>query len=90
MFLALILILLFSSSIIFYFRNRKMENFDDNLLLLTHSNYPFNNYQIGRKKFMSYDLRGDVPIINDEMYSTIPWNVGTSIPIYNKPLSLVY
>lgn len=51
----------------------------------THTNFLFNNIQLGTKKNMSRDIRGD-PIIIPRMYT--PWLQGTITPIYNKPLQI--
>ena len=51
----------------------------------THTNFPFWNSQLGSTRNMSYDLRGDVPIPH---YMNIPFNMGTRVPIRNKPLYL--
>ena len=54
--------------------------------LSTYTEYPFWNIQIGTKRNMSYDLRGDIPI---PMHYVGPWLNSPHIPIYNKPLYLV-
>jgi len=51
----------------------------------THTNFPFWNSQLGSKRGMSYDLRGDVPIPYSMQF---PFNMGTRTPIINKPLYL--
>lgn len=53
--------------------------------LQTYTNYPFWNLQVGSKRGMSYDLRGDIPI----PYRQFAWNNGTRIPIRNKPLAVI-
>lgn len=50
---------------------------------MTHTNFPFSNYMIGTKRGMSYDLRGDISILNRVW---MPFNMSTTIPIVNKPL----
>lgn len=49
----------------------------------THSNYPFWNTQLGTKRNMSYDLRGDVSI---NSVGWVPFNMSSWIPIRNRPL----
>lgn len=52
----------------------------------TYTHFPFWNMQLGSKRGMSYDLRGDVPI---PYYYQFPFNMSSRIPIRNKPLYLV-
>ena len=60
---------------------------DNDLMYLgTHTQFPFWNVQLGSKKNMSYDLRGDVPITPGYVG---PWNLSSTQPIYNKPLAAV-
>ena len=61
---------------------QKKENMDPSL----YTNFPFWNTQLGSKRNMSYDLRGDVPI---PYHMVFPFNMSTRIPIMNKPLSAV-
>ena len=49
----------------------------------THTDYPFWNYQLGRRRNMSYDLRGDVPI---PYAGWSPFLMSSGVPIRNKPL----
>lgn len=60
------------------------DNNDDELYLDTHTNFPFWNSQLGTKRNMSYDLRGDAPI---PYFMNLPFNMPESIPIQNRPLS---
>jgi len=62
--------------------NNDNNNFYDPYLA-THTNFPFWNTQMGSTRNMSYDLRGDVPI---PYYMNVPFNMGTRIPIRNRPL----
>ena len=56
-------------------------------IMSTHTNFPFWNVQLGSKRNMSYDIRGDIPIVPSY---TGPWlNSGRAPPIYNKPLWMV-
>jgi len=49
----------------------------------THTDFPFWNTQLGSRRNMSYDLRGDIPI----PYSyTGPWNNPSRFPIINKSI----
>jgi hypothetical protein len=67
------------------------EHFDDfwyrpyglNMYMSTHTNFPFWNTQLGSRRNMSYDIRGDIPIPKQYVG---PWLQGTRIPIINKPL----
>ena len=52
-----------------------------------HTNLPWWNTQIGSKRNMSYDLRGDLPIYEDNWIT--PWNIPSRIPISNRPLFMV-
>ncbi len=52
-----------------------------------YTNFPFWNTQLGSKRNMSYDLRGDVPI---RRQYTGPWLQASQTPIYNRPLTLGY
>lgn len=53
----------------------------------TYTDYPFWNVQLGSKRNMSYDLRGDVPV---PYYGWMfPFNASSRAPIYNKPLGLI-
>lgn len=55
---------------------------NDNLnSVSTHTNFPFWNTQIGIKRNMSYDLRGDIDV--DSFY-----NIEMK-PIKNKPLYMI-
>lgn len=53
---------------------------------MTHTNFPFWNTQLGNKRNMSYDLRGDVWYPN---LMWTPFNMTSTVPIRNKPLYLV-
>ena len=68
------------------------ENFNNKIYLLeypnntsdkTHTNFPWWNSQIGTKKNMSYDLRGD---ISPADYINFPFNMSTIIPIINNSI----
>jgi hypothetical protein len=50
-----------------------------------YTDFPFWNTQIGNKRYMSHDLRGE-PIIIPRNY--FPWNNSSIYPIYNRPLIL--
>ena len=52
----------------------------------THTNFAFWNTQRGTKRGMSYDLRGDVPIGQRQIF---PFNMSSTVPIVNKPLYMV-
>lgn len=58
----------------------------DDIYSNTHTNFPFWNTQLGNKRNMSYDLRGDPssPYIN-----WTPFNMASTVPIRNKPLYLI-
>jgi len=66
------------------------QNYKSNILYDpyydTHTQFPFWNTQLGSKRNMSYDLRGDagIPYI---MWT--PFNMASTVPIRNKPLYLV-
>lgn len=62
---------------------------DDRMYLGTHTNFPFWNTQLGSTRNMSYDLRGDAPIGPIDRSVVGPWNIGSTTPIYNKPLWMV-
>lgn len=63
-----------------------MQNDDAYRYLYTHTMFPFWNTQIGSKRNMSYDLRGDAPI---PIVTTFPFNQSSTFPIRNKPLFMV-
>ncbi len=52
-------------------------------IFYTHTNYPWNNMQIGTRRRMSWDLRGDPYIVYPRYY---PWNNPEVIPIQNKSI----
>ena len=63
-----------------------IEGFNDSIYLLTHTQFPWYNTQIGTKRGMSYDIRGDIPPMPDYIG---PWNISPHFPIMNKPLAAV-
>lgn len=68
---------------------KKLDFFDDRMYLTTHTMFPFWNTQLGSTRNMSYDLRGDVPINPIGKSFVGPWNISSTVPIYNKPLWMV-
>ena len=53
---------------------------------IPQTDFPFWNTQLGSKRNMSYDLRGDASI---PYIMWTPFNMPSRIPIRNKPLYLV-
>ena len=58
----------------------------DDVYYGTHTNFPFWNTQLGSRRGMSYDLRGDIAIPD---YINMPFNMSSRIPIRNRPLYMV-
>ncbi|QKF94546.1 hypothetical protein QKU48_gp1088 [Fadolivirus algeromassiliense] len=73
-----------------YYRHADYPRFHradlDDIYLNTHTNFLFWNTQLGNKRNMSYDLRGDVPYPH---FMWTPFNMASTVPIKNKPLYLV-
>jgi len=75
----LILLILLIWILFEHFRYYFVEGYLDPL----YTNHPFWNIQLGNKRNMSYDIRGD-PYI-PRTY-TGPWNQSTLTPIRNPPI----
>lgn len=74
-----LIIIVFIILFIIFFLNQSRKSIYENF----YTNNLFWNTQLGNKKNMSYDLRGDVPI---PYFTIFPFNMSSTFPIMNRPL----